>query len=88
MEVPVSAECHRAVHTRVHTRVHLLQMNTYRVNDEKAEEDGGGTARGRKAYRPFMLGRPGGEQRHFLLFRLNRVLAGSRPISPENCLLS
>lgn len=84
MEVPVSAECHRAVHTRVH----LLQMNTYRVNDEKAEEDGGGTARGRKAYRSFMLGRPGGEQRHFLLFGLNRVLAGSRPISPENCLLS
>lgn len=79
MEAPVSAGCHRAVHTRV---------RTYRVNDEKAEEDGGGTARGRKAYRPFMWGRPGGEQGHFLLSRLNRVLAGSSPISPENCLLS
>lgn len=84
MEAPVSAGCHRAVHTHVH----LLQMSTSRVNDEKAEEDGGGTARGRKAYRPFMWGRPGGEQGHFLLSRLNRVLAGSSPISPENCLLS
>lgn len=84
METPVSAGCHRTAHTHVH----LLQMSTYWVNDEKAEEDGGGTARGRKAYRPFMWGRPGGEQRHFLLFRLNRVLAGSSPISPENCLLS
>lgn len=78
MEVPVSAGCHRAAHTRV---------RTYRLNDEKAEEDGGGTARGRKAYRPFMWGRPG-EQGHFLLSRLNRILAGSSPISPENCLLS
>lgn len=63
MEVPVSAGCDRAVHTGVH----LLQMNTDRVNDEKAEEDSGGTARDRKAYRPVMRERQGWGQRRFLL---------------------
>lgn len=63
MAVPVSARCDRAVHTDVH----LLQMNTNRVNDEKVEEDGGGSARGRKAYRPVMRERQGGGQRRFLL---------------------